>query len=146
MRYIRRTTRRRLRGLALGLAATALLAPAGASAQPARDVGTAPPQAKVGDTPADIALGARWTALAEHYSSVTTAKAGDTPADYPGASRAPQYTPPTTIEVVRPERTVIRDADDELPVVLAGLAVLIAIGGTGSVLVRTRSLQRRPTH
>jgi hypothetical protein len=145
MRYHRRIIRRRLRGLALGLAAMALLAPAGASAQPARDVGTSPPQAKVGDTPADFALGARWTALADHYASLDAAKAGDTPADYPGASRAPQYDPPTTIEVVRPERTVIRDTDDALPIVLAGLAVLIALGGTGSVLVRTRSVQRRPT-
>jgi hypothetical protein len=34
--------------------------------------------------------------------------AGDTPADHPGMSRAPKYDPPATIQVVRPERTIVR--------------------------------------
>jgi hypothetical protein len=105
---------RRLRGLALGLGVIALLAPAGAVAKPPHDV-SAP---------------------------VAPAKIGDTPVDFPGASRAPQLEPPTTIEVVRPERTVIRDTNEELPIALASLAVLIALGGTGYMLVRTRAPER----
>jgi hypothetical protein len=151
---------RRVRRLALGLAAVAVVAPGSALAQPARDVPPAPPPAKVGDTPAEFASGARYTApakvgdtpaefasgarytaLAKHYAA--TARSGDTPADFPGASRAPEYQAPTTIEVVRPEQTVIRDVDEELPIALAGLATLVAFGGTGVALVRMRTLQRR---
>jgi hypothetical protein len=130
---------RRLRRLALGLTALAVVAPGSALAQPARDAPPAPPPAKIGDTPADFASGARYTALAEHYASTSSAKkAGDTPADFPGASRTPEFQAPTTIEVVRPERTVIRDVDEELPIVLGGAALLVALGGTGFTLVRTR--------
>ena len=69
-------------------------------------------------------------------------KDGDTPIDYPGASRAPEYEPPTTITVNRPQRTIVRDVDDALPTILAGLALLVALGGAGFALIRTRSLQR----
>jgi hypothetical protein len=65
-------------------------------------------------------------------------KPGDTKFDAPGASRAPVYDPPATIQVVRPERTVVRDVNEELPVILAGLALVIAVGGAGTALVRTR--------
>src|SRR5215210_7666886 len=87
--------------------------------------------AKIGDTPADFA-----------QPVAPAAKAGDTPGDYPGASRAPDFEPPTTITVNRPERTIVRDVDDALPTILAGLALLIALGGAGFALIRTRSLQR----
>jgi hypothetical protein len=141
MRFHRRSARR-LRGLALGLGAVALLAPAGAVAKPPQDVPAPAPgaQAKVGDTPADFPTGARSS------EQRAQARIGDTPADFPGASRAPQYQPPVTVEVVRPERTVIRDTDEELPIVLASLAVLIAIGGTALALVRTRAPRGRATH
>jgi hypothetical protein len=119
----------------------ALLAPAGAVAKPPHDVGTPAPQVKIGDTPADFPTGARST-----EEDAPGARIGDTPADFPGASRAPQYQPPATIEVVRPERTVIRDADDELPIVLASLAVLIALAGTGYAVVRTRAPRGRMSH
>jgi hypothetical protein len=132
---------RRARRLALGLAAVAAVAPGSALAQPALDGPPAPPAAKVGDTPAEFASGARYTELAKQYAS--SARSGDTPADFPGASRAPEFQAPTTIEVVRPEQTVIRDVDEELPIALAGLAVLVAFGGTGVALVRMRALQRR---
>jgi hypothetical protein len=112
--------------------------------------------AKIADTPGDVATGARWTALARQYSSheakigdtpadfaqpvAPAAKAGDTPADDPGASRAPQYDPPTTITVNRPERTIVRNVDDALATVLAGLALLVALATAGFVLIRTRSM------
>ena len=137
---------RRLRRLALGLAAIAVVAPGSALAMPAGDAPPAPPAAKIGDTPADFATGARYTALADHYASTAAKKAGDTPADFPGASGAPQYQAPTTIEVVRPEQTVIRDVDETLPIVLGGGAMLVALGGTGFMLVRMRGMQRRLSH
>ena len=44
--------------------------------------------------------------------------------------------------VNRPERTIVRDVDNALPTFLAGLALLVALGGAGFALIRTRSLQR----
>jgi hypothetical protein len=84
---------------------------------------------KAGDTKFDLGSG-----------SVAAPTAGDTKFDAPGASRAPVYDPPTTIQVVRPERTIVRDVDEELPVILAALALLIAVGGAGFALVRTRRI------
>jgi hypothetical protein len=82
---------------------------------------------KIGDTPADFG-----------QPVAPAPKGGDTPADYPGASRAPVYDPPATIQVVRPERTIVREVDAALPIVLGSLALLVALGGTGLALVRTR--------
>jgi len=87
--------------------------------------GTAP-AAKVGDTPADYA-----------QPTPPATKIGDTPVDGPGASRAPHYEPPTIITVDRPERTIVRDADVLLPMMLAGAAFLIALAGLATALVRT---------
>jgi hypothetical protein len=85
------------------------------------------------------------SALADPGSSpsadTAAAKIGDTPADFPGASDAP-VVPPTTIEVVRPERTVVRDVDEALPIALSGAALLIVLMGAAFVLVRVR-LQHR---
>ena len=60
---------------------------------------------------------------------------GDTPVDHPGASRAVEFEPPRTIEVVRPERTIVRDVDEVLPLVLSGTALLIAVAGAAFLLV-----------
>jgi len=154
--------RRRIRALALALAAcTAVAAPAGAQpadSTPAQPSSTqATPTIKIGDTPGDVATGARWTALA-HYYATSDAKVGDTPADFaqpvapapkvgdtpvddPGASRAPQYAAPPTIQVVRPERTIVRDVDQVLPIVLSSAALLLALGGCTFLLVA--SIRRR---
>ena len=67
--------------------------------------------------------------------------AGDTKFDSPGASRAPQYDPPRTIQVVRPERTIVRDTNEVLPIALSGAALLVALGLAGTALVRVRSLR-----
>jgi hypothetical protein len=138
---------RRLRTLALALAAIAALAPAAALAN---KIGDTPadfgkpvtPAARIGDTPADFATGARWTALARYYATAG-AKVGDTPVDFPGASRAPQYEAPRTISIVRPERTVVRDVNQLLPIVLSSAALLLALGGVGIVLARTGTPRRR---
>jgi hypothetical protein len=81
---------------------------------------------KLGDTPADFA----------HPIAAAT-KIGDTPVDDPGASRAPHYDPPAIITVNRPERTIVHDADEVLPMMLAGAALLIALAGLATALVRT---------
>jgi hypothetical protein len=69
-------------------------------------------------------------------------RGGDNPADHPGMSRAPQYDAPTTIEVVRPERTIVRDVDQALPIALAGSALVLVLAMIGVTLVRTRLVPR----
>jgi hypothetical protein len=73
-------------------------------------------------------------------SAYTYGGHGDNPADHPGVNRA-QPTP-TTIEVVRPERTIVRDVDQALPIVLSGTALMLAIAGIGIMLVRGRHAPR----
>jgi hypothetical protein len=133
-----RRHRRHIRRIVLALGCCALIAPSSALAQ---KIGDTPadfpkpvmPAPKVGDTPADFAAPA----------SVAVASArGDTPVDFPGASRAPQYEPPATIQVVRPERTVVRDVDAVLPLVLSGAALLLALFGLGIVMTRTGTARR----
>ena len=114
-----RRHRRHICRVALVLGCCALIAPSSALAQ------------KIGDTPADFAA-----------PVVLAAPRGDTPVDFPGASRAPQYQPPATIQVVRPERTVVRDVDEVLPLVLSDAALLLALLGVGVVMSRTRSTRR----
>jgi hypothetical protein len=48
---------------------------------------------------------------------------------------------PRTIQVVRPERTIVRDTDPVLPIALSGTALLVALGLAGTALIRTRSLR-----
>ena len=88
---------------------------------------------------AALALGC--CALIAPSAASAAPKVGDTPADFPGASGAPDV-PPTTIEVVRPERTVVRDVDEALPIALSGAALLIVLMGAAFVLVRVR-VERR---
>ena len=131
-----RRHRRHIRRVALVLGCCALIAPSSAFAQ---KIGDTPPDfarpvtpaPKIGDTPADFAA-----------PVVLAAPRGDTPVDFPGASRAPQYQPPATIQVVHPERTVVRDVDAVLPLVLSGAALLLALFGVGVVMTRTRSTRR----
>jgi hypothetical protein len=68
-------------------------------------------------------------------------RGGDNPADHPGMSGAPQYDGPTTIEVVQPERTIVRDVDEALPIALAGSALLV-LATRGITLVRARLVPR----
>ena len=121
MRTRRRTHRRRIITAVLA----ALVIPvASAQAVPAD---FAP---KAGDTPSEFGR------------SVTVAPAiGDTKFDSPGASRAPQNDEPRTIQVVRPERTIVRDTDPVLPIALSGAALLVALGLAGTALIRVRSLR-----
>jgi hypothetical protein len=131
-----RRHRRHIRRVALVLGCCALIAPSSAFAQkigdtPADFAKPVTPAPKIGDTPADFAA-----------PVVLAAPRGDTPVDFPGASRAPQYQPSATIQVVHPERTVVRDVDEVLPLVLSGAALLLALLGMGVVMTRTRSTRR----
>jgi hypothetical protein len=83
-----------------------------------------PAGARIGDTPADFA-----------QTVAPAARSGDTPADHPGASRAPAFEAPARIQVVRPERTIVRDGNEALPVVLSSAALLAAVGGSAFLLI-----------
>ena len=128
---------RRLRRLVLGLAALALLVPAGATAVPTDN---SRPQAREGQDYAHAVASLTQEEMAAAYGTAfdAPAKVGDTPADSPGASRAPDYQAPPTTDVVPPERTIVREADDALPIAMASVALFVAIAMAGFVVVRTR--------
>jgi hypothetical protein len=69
-------------------------------------------------------------------------RGGDHPADHPGMSRASQYDAPSTIDVVQPERTNVRDVHDALPLTLSGAALLLAVTALGFTLIRIRIVPR----
>jgi hypothetical protein len=138
MKSHRHTVLRR-RCLAIGLAAITALAFPGAAA--IADPGSghsattgADWHAKVGDTPADF------PGVNSSPDVPTLAKVGDTPADFPGVSGPSPVTP--VVEVVRPERTIVREADQALPIALSSAALVIVLMGAAFVLVRAR-VQRR---
>jgi len=68
-------------------------------------------------------------------------RGGDMPVDHPGASRAPTSVP-TTIEIVRPVRTVVRDVNQALPLILSSTALLLVLIGLGIALVRVGIVPR----
>jgi hypothetical protein len=86
--------------------------------------------------------GARTEATATSTFPPADFRGGDNPADHSGMSRAPQYDVPTTIEVVRPERTIVRDFDEALPLIFSGTALALVLAGLGFALVRMRLVPR----
>jgi hypothetical protein len=132
MRTRRRIHRRRIvAALLAAMVVPVVAAPVSALAVvPADTQYPRPVPAKVGDTPSDFA------------QPVASAPViGDTKYDSPGARRAPQYDPVHTIQVVRPERTIVRDTNEVLPIALSGAALLVALGLAGTALIRVRSLR-----
>ena len=133
MRTRRRTHRRRI--AAAVITATLVGAPASALAVPADQVDPLPSPTsqsapRIGATPAEFGQ-----PVAQAVST------GDTKSDSPGASRAPYSEPTRTIQVIRPERTIVRDTDQVLPIALSGAALLVALGLAGTALIRVRSLR-----
>jgi hypothetical protein len=126
---------RRLRRLAIGLAAIAALVPASAAASAIPDNGSGQSANEGAYLRPIPSLSTKQYAAAYSGALNSAAKVGDTPADFPGASRAPDVASPT-IEVVRPERTIVRDVDEVLPIALSGAALLIVLMGAAFVLVR----------
>ena len=143
MKTRRRTHRRRI--LAAVLAALVVpVVPAAALAVPADTQYPRPVAQTSGPTPSDATqpAGKVGDTPAEFGQPVAPApKVGDSKSDSPGASRAPQYDAPRTIQVVRPERTIVRDTDEVLPIALSGAALLVALGLAGTALIRVRSLR-----
>ena len=129
----------RLRVPFIALAATAALVPATAVAQPVAARWQSYDNEIEKLSPAKLA--AAFATTADTVDGPAT-KVGDTPADFPNASRAPEYNGPSTIEVVRPERTIVRDVNEALPIIIASLALLIALAGTGYTLMRSRGGSR----
>ena len=125
----------RRRTIAAAVATLSLAAPSAALAVPPgdtkHDLAGATVAVKAGDTKHDVG--------ASMPADLVVVR-GDTPVDHPGASRSPAYEPPS-IEVVRPIQTVVRDVDEALPIVLSGVALLLAVAGLGIVLSRTRTLR-----
>ena len=151
MRTRRRTHRRRIAAAVMAALVVPVAGPVAALAVPAdahhpRPVtdwsGPSPSDAaqlKVGDTEVDSpGFGPSPSDAAQ-----LAPKVGDTKVDSPGASRAPQYDQPRSIQIVRPERTIVRDTDAVLPIALSGAALLVALGLAGTQLVRARSLRLR---
>ena len=141
MRTRRRIHRRRIAATAMVAAmvvpvsatGSALAVPADASyprpaAESASEVSK--PAPKIGDTPSEFG-----------QPVAPAPSIGDTKFDSPGASRASRYDPTHTIQVVRPERTIVRETDPVLPIALSGAALLVAIGLAGTALIRVRSLR-----
>jgi len=124
----------RLRVPFIALAATAALVPATAVAQPVAARWQSYDNEIEKLSPAKLA--AAFATTADTVDGPAT-KVGDTPAAFPNASRAPEYNGPSTIEVVRPERTIVRDVDEALPIIIASLALLIALAGTGYTSMRS---------
>ena len=67
---------------------------------------------------------------------------GDDIMSHAGMPGFPDYDPPATIEVVRPERTIVRDVDEALPLILSSTALLLVLTGFGITLVRARRVPR----
>jgi len=142
------------RAIAAIVAASCITIPASASAMPYSPPSTTRTDAAQsgtdGKTNASPARARSALAQERYYASYGTPdkaestfpaadfRGGDSPVDHAGASRA-QPTP-TTIEVVRPERTIVRDVDQALPIALAGSALVLAM--LGITLVRTRLVPR----
>jgi hypothetical protein len=123
------------RAVAAIVAASFITIPASASAMPYSPPATTSSDAAQSDGNAKSIAGS-----AKSTFPPADFRGGDTPADYPGASRA-QPTP-TTIEVVRPERTIVRDVDQALPIALAGSALALVLVMLGITLARTRLVPR----
>ncbi len=108
--------------IAIALAACSIALPAAASAEQACDLETHSVQPQTG--------------------SCVPVPHDTEPAAGPGMSRAPQHYAPTTTEVVQPERTIVRDVDEALPLIVSGTALLLVLSGVGFTLVRTRIVPR----
>jgi len=118
--------------IAIALAACSIALPAAASAERSCDLKTHSVRPQTG------------SCVPVPYDTEPAAgvRGGDHPADHPGMSRAPQHDTPTTIEVIRPERTIVRDVDEALPLILSGTAPLLVLSGIGFTLIRTRMVPR----
>jgi len=130
------------RALAAIIAASCLTIPATASAMPYSPPTTSRSDAAQSgdDGKTNSSIQPQTGSKPESTFPAADFRGGDSPVDHPGASRA-QPTP-TTIEVVRPERTIVRDVDQALPIALAGSALVLVLAMFAFTLVRFRLVPR----
>ena len=114
------------RTIAIALATCSIALPAAASADRSCDLKTHSIRPQTGSC----------VPVPHDTERVAGFRGGDHPADHPGMSRAPQYDAPTSIEVGRPARTIVRDVDDALPLILSSTALLLVLAGVGFTLIR----------
>jgi carbohydrate-binding DOMON domain-containing protein len=90
-----------------------------------------------GDTPAQYAsvTGVRRT----HTTGASVQ--GDTPSQYAAVTGARRTVSSDPIEIVQPERTIVRDRVPSAPVVLAGLALVVALIGAVDLRARRRTIR-----
>ena len=134
------------RTVAAIVAASCLVIPASASAQPysppstthsdAAQSGSQPTTDRTDAAQAGSSGTTRWSTFP------TQGFSGDNPADHPGMSRAQKYDAPTTIEVLRPQRTIVRDVDHALPLILSSAALILVFAAAATALVRARIVPR----
>ena len=141
MRTHRRIHRRRVVAAVLAAIVVPIAGAPSALAVPADAQYPRPVPATSGQTPSDLAPKVGDTPADFGQPVAPARSAGDTKFDSPGASGAPQYEPARTITVVRPERTIVREADAVLPIALSGAALLVALGLAGTALILVRSLR-----
>jgi hypothetical protein len=122
------------------VAASCLAATASASADPLPSTHRSD-AAQAGYAGMLTASGSADSLPSSHKSDAAQAGYPGTPVDQPGATR-PATAEPTTIEVVRPERTIVRDVDDTLPLILSSTALLLVLTGIAAMLIRTRMAPR----
>ena len=140
------THNRRLVAAVVAVACLAIAAPAAADTLPATYKSDA---AQSGQPPASDRTDAAqsgWDGLPVVLGNpafpLADFRGGDSPVDHPGASRSTAAAP-TTVEVVRPERTIVRDVDEVLPLILSSTALVLVLAGLGIALVRGRLLPGR---
>jgi hypothetical protein len=141
MRTHRRIHRRRIVAAVLAAMVVPVAGAPSALAVPADAQYPGPVPATSGPTPSDLAprIGDTPSEFGQRVAPASTV--GDTKFDSPGASGAPRIEPTLTITVVRPERTIVREADAVLPIALSGAALLVALLLAGTALIRVRSLR-----
>ena len=132
LRPRKRPLRRIAKTIAIALAGCSIALPAAASADRSCDLKTRSVRPQTGScvpVPSDTEPAAGF-------------RGGDHPAHHRGMSRAPQHDTPPSIELIRPERTIVRDVDKALPLILSGTALLLVLAGIGFTLIRTRMVPR----
>jgi hypothetical protein len=97
--------------------------------------------AQAGYAPTQTVSASAYVLPTSHKSDAAQAGYAGTPVDHPGGTRAATAAP-TTVEAVAPERTIVREVAEPLPLILSSIALLLGLVGLAVVLFRTRMAPR----
>jgi len=130
------------RALAAIIAASCLTIPATASAMPYSPPTTSRSDAAQSgdDGKTNSSIQPQTGSKPESTFPAADFRGGDSPIDHPGASRAQPA--PTTVEVIQPLRTIVRNVDQALPIALSSAALLLVLALLGVTLAGTRLVPR----